>query len=116
MAHATCTIRVNPDDLYFARRAMLSPNSVPADVDLILGRTDMSDGISSDLRLCGTGDGKPAHMCAAIFTKDELIDYIRTEEYETLFVLCGCDGEYEVRIEPDPSVPSVQDLLELRQD
>lgn len=116
MTHATCTIRANPDDLDFAKRAMLSPNSVPADVDLILGQTNMPDGISADLRLCGTGDGEPAHMCAAIFTKAELIDYIRTEEYETLFVLRGCNGEYEVRIEPDPSVPSVQNLLESSRD
>lgn len=105
-------IRVNPDDLDFAKFALSAPDILPDDVDLVLGRTDMPDGIGADLRLCGTENGEPAHLCAAIFTGQELLDYVRTEEFETTFVLRANGRNCGVSVIEDPSVPSAKHLLD----
>lgn len=105
-------IQVNSGDLGFAKSALSAPGILPDNVDLVLGRTNMPDGTGADIRLCGTGDGEPAHLCAAIFTGQELLDYVRTEEFETTFVLRVNGRNCGVSVIEDPSVPSAKHLLD----
>ena len=61
-----CRVKVEPEDLQFAREAMCTPGMVTPGEDIVLGEATLWDGSVISIQLRGVPE-KPAVMIAGVF-------------------------------------------------
>lgn len=96
-----CHIKVSPEDIQFAKKALCTPDMVEPEKDLIIGKADIWDGTTVEVRLCGV-PGQPAFMAAAVFScNGELVGAARSDVYRTSLDFRIGEFEYLVALHED---------------
>ena len=99
-----CHIKVPPEDIQFAKKALCTPDMVEPETDLMIGKADIWDGTTVEVRLCGV-PGQPAFMAAAVFScNGKLLGAARTDVYRTSLDFRIGEFEYLVTLHEDKAL------------
>ncbi len=93
-----CRVKIEPEDVQFARRALCTPGMVTPGEDLVMGEATLWDGSTVSIQLRGVPQ-KPAFMIAAVFDHSgNFMGGVRSDTYCTGFDFKVNGIEYIVSI------------------